>query len=416
MIVGQPSIFAIESGITEAYERLSFRALGFFVIHVGGQRYGVYKPDATLLACSFDEVGDRISRRVELTAPFAAELDAGKIADAVCNAIYAEEPDEGFFGIPQPEFRDLIYSNHLLWVPDGDEAFDDGSYVLQFDVEDRVRLIAFKTDEGYRHDPKTLSAVWLAADDFYQILQHWHDAFEAEWTATSKTSEDELVLRRSMNDKYKFQPIHLPEPWGPRCEGLEQELSREVAPGHPLYQHKAVAIARRSNNDDVLFRVESPRGGVALVHLTWSGKPETPPCPHAEVFLSLDEWLLHVRDLPDNYAPPKTAQELLQRYASGERVFLDLGKEDDFVGDFSNADLRGIALSGFIDADFTGANLEKATLFGNLKTCIFRKANLAGALFQAAIDAADFEGAILEGADFTGSSAYSHVFKENEKP
>lgn len=170
MIVGDRSTFAVESAITKAYARLSFRALGFFVIYVGGRRYGVYKPDATLLACSFDEVGNRIARRGEHAAPFAAELDAGKIADAVRNAIYAEKPDESFFGNPRSEFRDLIYSNHLLWAPDGDEAFDDGSYVLQFDVEDRVRLIAFKTDEGYRHDPKTLSAVWLAADDFYQIL------------------------------------------------------------------------------------------------------------------------------------------------------------------------------------------------------------------------------------------------------
>ena len=32
----------------------------------------------------------------------------------------------------------------LVSAPDGDEAFDDGSYVLQFDVGDRVRLIAFK--------------------------------------------------------------------------------------------------------------------------------------------------------------------------------------------------------------------------------------------------------------------------------
>ena len=35
MIVGDPSIFAIESGITKAYERPSFLALGFFVLHVG---------------------------------------------------------------------------------------------------------------------------------------------------------------------------------------------------------------------------------------------------------------------------------------------------------------------------------------------------------------------------------------------
>ena len=44
-----------------------------------------------------------------------------------------------------------------MWAPDGDEPFDDASYVLQFDVKDRVRLIAFKSSEGYLHDPATLS-------------------------------------------------------------------------------------------------------------------------------------------------------------------------------------------------------------------------------------------------------------------
>ena len=31
MLIGDPSEFAVESGITKAYERLSFRALGYFV-------------------------------------------------------------------------------------------------------------------------------------------------------------------------------------------------------------------------------------------------------------------------------------------------------------------------------------------------------------------------------------------------
>jgi hypothetical protein len=44
----------------------------------------------------------------------------------------------------QVGLRDMIYSRHILWAPDGDAAFDDGSYILQFDVDERVRLIAFK--------------------------------------------------------------------------------------------------------------------------------------------------------------------------------------------------------------------------------------------------------------------------------
>jgi Immunity protein 42 len=173
MMIGNRAVFAIESEITRAYERLSFRALGFFVLHVGGRRYGVYKPEATMLANSFDEVQERIAFRGKHTAPFASEPDGGAIADAFRNAIYADEQEESFFGIPLAQFSRLFYTtSDLAWAPDGDEAFDDGSHVLQFDVDSRIRLIAFKNDDGYRHDAaprsdngsqRTTSAIFFAS-------------------------------------------------------------------------------------------------------------------------------------------------------------------------------------------------------------------------------------------------------------
>jgi len=146
-----------------------------------------------MLACSFGEVENRIVRRGRHTAPFAIMPDAGSIADAYRDAIYAPNLEtEFFFGIPQPEFRNLIHSNHLVWAPDGDEAFDDRSHVLHFDVEDRVRLIAFKSnEEGYHHDPRTLTDMWLEAAEFYRILERWSDAFEAEWDGAPKVSESD---------------------------------------------------------------------------------------------------------------------------------------------------------------------------------------------------------------------------------
>jgi hypothetical protein len=187
MIVGQPTIFAIESGMTQAYDRLSLRGLGFFVIHVGGLRYGVCSPDATMLANSCDAVNDRIDHRGEHTAPFATEPDAGIIADALRHALYADDQErEVFFGIAQPQFSKLIYSKQIMWAPDGDAAFNDGSYVLQFDTIDQVRLIAFRCGENGLHDPATLRDVWLPADEFYDVLQAWSIAFEDEWAAMPK--------------------------------------------------------------------------------------------------------------------------------------------------------------------------------------------------------------------------------------
>jgi Immunity protein 42 len=190
MMIGNPAVFAIESEITRAYESLGLRALGFFVLHIGGRRYGVHEPDATMLANSFDEVQERIASRDKHTAPFASEPDGGTIADAFRNAIYSDKQEERFFGIPLAEFCEFFYMpSNVMWAPDGDEAFDDGSYVLQFDVDRRVRLIAFKSDQGYRHASGTLSDVWLPADDFYNVLYEWRDAFDAEWMASPKFPE-----------------------------------------------------------------------------------------------------------------------------------------------------------------------------------------------------------------------------------
>jgi len=182
MIIGDPQFFAIESKITQVYERLSYKALGYFVIHINGHCYGVRKDDATMLACSFDEVKRRVANRGRHTADFA-ELDAGKIADAFRSAVYADEQEESYFGIELSKFRRHFdrNDNDLLWAPDGDAAFDDGSYVMQFDVWNRVRLIAFRSDQGHSHDPSTLSEVWMPIEEFYRVLQQWLDLFETEW-------------------------------------------------------------------------------------------------------------------------------------------------------------------------------------------------------------------------------------------
>jgi hypothetical protein len=157
LIVGNPQAFAIESEMAYAYDRLSQRALGFFVIHIAGRCYGVREWDATMLAVSFDEVGRRLARRGSHLPGFPMNAEAANIAYSFRRAIYDEpEDDEQFLGMPVDQFRHAINSNRLVWAPDGDEAFDDGSYVLQ--------------------------------DEFYGILQEWHQRFIDEWSAMPKTS------------------------------------------------------------------------------------------------------------------------------------------------------------------------------------------------------------------------------------
>jgi hypothetical protein len=192
IIIGDPHKFAIESCIARAYERLSFRALGYFVLHVKGRPYGVKSIDATMLACSLDEVQRRISRRGGHTAFFSQDSEADLIASAVDDSIYGpENQSANFRGLPQRQLRELVYSHHLQWAPDGDEAFDDSSRVLHFDVDDRIRIIAYTVEKDhYRLNPQTLRDQWLDADEFYGVLERWCDAFETEWLAAPKVSEE----------------------------------------------------------------------------------------------------------------------------------------------------------------------------------------------------------------------------------
>ena len=185
MMIGNPLKFAIESEITQASERSSQVALGFFVIDVMGRSYGVRQPDATMLGASLNEVGRRIARRGSHNLPVIMEADSGSVASAFRRAVYGEcEADESFFGMTSPQFRDAIYSNHLVWAPDGDEAFDDGSYVLQVESQNQVRLIAFVGTPDFLYDPSSLRDLRLPASEFYTVLQDWRDNFENEWRSS----------------------------------------------------------------------------------------------------------------------------------------------------------------------------------------------------------------------------------------
>jgi hypothetical protein len=143
---------------------------------------------------------------------------------------------------------------------------------------------------------------------------------------------------------------------------------------------------------------------------------------------------------PPGYEPPHSAEELLERYAAGERYFAraklanaklqgaylasadihdaDLAGADlrhatlseakltgtDFSGaDISTAELSEADLSG---ANFTGAKLSGANLFRTkLSVAIFYNADLSNVnLFEAAPLSADFTGANLSFADLTGTN------------
>lgn len=187
MIVGDPTVFAIESRISEAYEESGLCALGCFLLHVGGMKYGVDIPNASMLGCSLDEVKRRLECRGEHTMPLLDVFPAKAIAGAVYDVIYGEQPRNNYFGTSASDLEAAVRRSRVIWAPDGDEAFDDGSYVLQFDVDGRVRLIAFKSTESGDQIPDALREIWITGDQFYNILRAWRNAFVGEWRGVPKT-------------------------------------------------------------------------------------------------------------------------------------------------------------------------------------------------------------------------------------
>lgn len=189
MLVGNPSTFAIESDITVPYEQPGQLALGSFIIHVGGKEYGVRSRTATLLACSLDAVKRRIAHRGRHVAAFGSESASARIVDAVCGAGYdLGRQTEKFFGLSAAEFTTKLHSCEIVWAPDGDAAFDDGGHVLQFDVADQVRLIAFKNLECMNDVLHSMAEAWLSANEFYQTLDDWQQRLAAERTEALRSA------------------------------------------------------------------------------------------------------------------------------------------------------------------------------------------------------------------------------------
>lgn len=193
MILGDKSIFAIEFEITKGNSNDSLFALGFFVIYIKSYSYGVRTPDATMLGCSYNELRNRLLMRGKHIAPFSKE-NAGEIANAVRYAIYAPEQENNkYFDIGKSDFCNIINNNRIIWAPDGDQAFDDGSYVLHFDMDDKIRLIAFRSiHNDYQYDPDTLVDAEINTDDFYQTLESCYDSL---LTYRNEFSDDRKAKR-----------------------------------------------------------------------------------------------------------------------------------------------------------------------------------------------------------------------------
>ncbi|GAB3353473.1 hypothetical protein GCM10027430_19930 [Lysobacter tyrosinilyticus] len=107
------------------------------------------------------------------------------IALAFSGAVFTDEDGEkDFLGLSKDDFLGNLYSGSpLVWAPDGDAAFDDGSVVLQLDGATRVRLIGFRRDAA--GGVIDLTDFEMNSDDFYELLESWSTAFIRQWELMS---------------------------------------------------------------------------------------------------------------------------------------------------------------------------------------------------------------------------------------
>ncbi len=69
---------------------------------------------------------------------------------------------------------------------------------------------------------------------------------------------------------------------------------------YPVHGLPAVAVGRRVDCADVLLCVDHPSCALAVVHLTWRGKPETDPTwPHTRLLADWEDWIADCLK-PDN--------------------------------------------------------------------------------------------------------------------
>lgn len=86
------------------------------------------------------------------------------------------------------------------------------------------------------------------------------------------------------------KPWHLVNP--DMAASAEAQLCAEIGPQHILFNLKeeAVAIAKRQDQDDVLYALDD--GRFAIVHLTYSLKPEpNPNYPDTQIFSAYQDFL-----------------------------------------------------------------------------------------------------------------------------
>lgn len=106
-----------------------------------------------------------------------------------------------------------------------------------------------------------------------------------------KNDDDRTQLTpKTIVDLIPGDGIHYLKPWHLNSTDLTDQLHKEINKKHILYNKVVKTIARRQDNDDVLFEVDNGDFKYAVVHMTWTQKAsEDPRYPRTETFKNWQE-------------------------------------------------------------------------------------------------------------------------------
>lgn len=181
---GNRSIFGIESGVFEFIENPNQLGIGYFIIQMDGKEFGVKKERATILGNSYWEIKARLARKGRHTISFGEVASAAAISCSIANIIYNRHFKSEILNAEEiDELVRKLYENDLVWAPDGDSAFDDGSHIIQIDCENYVRLICFNNDETEDATLNSIVDLKISSLEYYGILADWRAQFSQNWTS-----------------------------------------------------------------------------------------------------------------------------------------------------------------------------------------------------------------------------------------
>jgi hypothetical protein len=101
-------------------------------------------------------------------------------------------------------------------------------------------------------------------------------------------------------EKTPYKLLELPEPWYWTDENLSKQLEIELHDNHILKGRSTKTIARRQDNDDVLFEIEN--GEYAVVHITWQKSA------HKNILFPTTEIYLNWQDIFENKILPDATE------------------------------------------------------------------------------------------------------------